>query len=135
MLSHDHTFITFTRNPEYVNTRAPVGTFATCRRVCDVVAIKERAATWRRLLHDFLTATLALIKNSISFERYSNAGVFMGRMNASYGSEFHLLRMLGRHRRFFDSRICEATGADSVEWLDFPSGDMRKDKNGNPIWD
>ena len=59
----------------------------------------------------------------------------MARMNASYGSELHLLRMLGRHRRFFDSRICKATDADSVEWLDFPSGDMRKDKNGNPIWD
>ncbi len=59
----------------------------------------------------------------------------MARINASYGSEFHLLRMLGRHRRFFDSRICEATGADGVEWLDSPSGDMRKDKKGNPIWD
>jgi hypothetical protein len=62
-------------------------------------------------------------------------GEFMAKINASYGSEFHLLRMLGRHRRFFDTRVCEATGADSVEWLDFPSGDMRKDKNGKPVWD
>jgi hypothetical protein len=59
----------------------------------------------------------------------------MARLNASYGSEFHLLRMLGRHRRFFDSQVCDAIGADRVEWLDFPSGEMRRDKNGKPIWD
>jgi hypothetical protein len=59
----------------------------------------------------------------------------LARLNAGYGTEFHLLRMLGRHRRFFDSHVCGATGADSVEWLDFPSGEMRRDKNGRPIWD
>jgi hypothetical protein len=59
----------------------------------------------------------------------------MARMNAAYGSELHLLRMLGRHRGFFDRHLCIATGADDVEWLDFPSGEMRRDKSNIPTWD
>jgi len=43
--------------------------------------------------------------------------------------------MLGRHRRFFDQKVCDATGADEVEWLDFPSGDVRLDKQRHAIWD
>jgi hypothetical protein len=33
--------------------------------------------------------------------------------------------MLGRHREYFNGKIRDATGADGIEWLDFPSGDGR----------
>jgi hypothetical protein len=56
-------------------------------------------------------------------------------MNAAYGSELHLLRMLGRHRDFFNRHLCDATGADDIEWLDFPSGEMRRDQHEIPTWD
>jgi hypothetical protein len=59
----------------------------------------------------------------------------VAQMNASYGSELHLLRMLGRHRAYFDAKVRAATGADAIEWRDFPSGDMRRDRKGNIIWD
>jgi hypothetical protein len=52
-------------------------------------------------------------------------GAEMARLNAGYGSELHLLRMLGRHREYFNGKIRDATGADGIEWLDFPSGDGR----------
>jgi hypothetical protein len=59
----------------------------------------------------------------------------MARMNSEYGSELHLLRMLGRHRRYFDRKVRDATGADHIEWRDFPSGQMRRDKEGHVLWD
>jgi hypothetical protein len=60
----------------------------------------------------------------------------MARMNARYGSEFHLLRMLGRHRDFFNKKVLGVTGAYAIEWCDFPSGEIRRDKKGNIIgWD
>jgi hypothetical protein len=43
--------------------------------------------------------------------------------------------MLGRHRYYFDRVVCGATGVDHVEWLDFPSGEMRQDKEGHILWD
>jgi hypothetical protein len=49
--------------------------------------------------------------------------------------ELHLLRMLGRHRDYFDRKVCGATGADHVEWRDFPSGEMRRDKEGRILLD
>jgi hypothetical protein len=57
----------------------------------------------------------------------------MARLNSEYGSELHLLRMLGRHRNFFNERVLEVTKADSVEWLDFPSGEKRIE-SGKPVW-
>jgi hypothetical protein len=59
----------------------------------------------------------------------------MARLNAEYGSELHLLRMLGRHRGWFNRKVCGATGADQVEWCDFPSGAMRQDNQGRIFWD
>jgi hypothetical protein len=59
----------------------------------------------------------------------------MAGMNAGYGSELHLLRMLGRHRAYFDAKVCDATGATAIEWRDFLSGEMRRDKEGNVFWD
>jgi hypothetical protein len=64
-----------------------------------------------------------------------NEGWPMARLNPGYGSELHLLRMLGRHRDFFDRRVLQATGAEAVEWRDFPSGAMRRDSNGVITWD
>lgn len=43
----------------------------------------------------------------------------MGKMNANYGSELHLLRWLGRHRDAFNRKVYEATGLDVSRWLDF----------------
>jgi hypothetical protein len=43
----------------------------------------------------------------------------MGRIGHGYGSEWHLLRYLGRHRNLLDSIVREATGCGSLEWLDF----------------
>jgi hypothetical protein len=57
----------------------------------------------------------------------------MGRMNAEYGSELHLLRMLGRHRAYLDKQICEHIGAQRVDWLDFPSRMKRTDSR--TLWD
>jgi hypothetical protein len=59
----------------------------------------------------------------------------MGKMRIGYGSEFHLLRMLGRHRTQFDTRLLDELKTDGVrsaewiEWLDAPFNpeDMTKD--------
>lgn len=59
----------------------------------------------------------------------------MARLNPSYGSELHLLRMLGRHRNFFDREVRRTTCADAIEWLDFASGESHRNKNGITIWD
>ncbi len=44
----------------------------------------------------------------------------MGRMGDGYGSECHLLRWMGRHRREFDKRagLAIGSGLAAVEWLD-----------------
>ncbi len=52
----------------------------------------------------------------------------MGTMALGYGSEFHLLRWLGRHRRLFTKKVCEAAkNADKkwkdIDWLDFGFAD------------
>jgi hypothetical protein len=59
----------------------------------------------------------------------------MARLNPAYGSELHLLRMLGRHRKFLDRLVLEVTKAEAIEWLDFPSGEVRFDKQRNAMWD
>jgi hypothetical protein len=43
------------------------------------------------------------------------------RLRLGYGSEFHLLRMLGRHRARFNREVARAIGTDTqMEWFDFP---------------
>ncbi|MBQ6923355.1 MAG: hypothetical protein IJQ73_01805 [Kiritimatiellae bacterium] len=51
----------------------------------------------------------------------------MGDMALGYGSEFHLLRWLGRHRRLFTEKVCEAAhkGWKHIDWLDFGFADGR----------
>jgi hypothetical protein len=44
----------------------------------------------------------------------------MGGIGSGYGSEWHLLRYLGRHRAYLNERLAAVTGATSVHWLDFP---------------
>ncbi len=49
----------------------------------------------------------------------------MGEMAIGYGSEYHLLRFLGRHRNKLDRKIKDLYGFDQnqpIEWLDFPFG-------------
>ena len=55
----------------------------------------------------------------------------MAHMGGGYGSEFHLLRFLGRHRKCLDTRVKNATGAQSVDWLDC----LFKPKPNPPSWD
>ena len=55
----------------------------------------------------------------------------MADMGYGYGSEFHLLRFLGRHRKYFDKCVKQKTGARSVDWLDFAF----KPDPGPPSWD
>ncbi len=50
------------------------------------------------------------------------------KLRLGYGSEFNLLRMLGRHRSVFTSEACIAIGAIvSVEWFDFPYSEKREE--------
>ncbi len=45
----------------------------------------------------------------------------MGKMAIGYGSEFHLLRLLGRHRNELNKAILSELKISSrIEWLDFP---------------
>jgi hypothetical protein len=46
--------------------------------------------------------------------------VSMSKIGNGYGSEWHLQRFLGVHRNWFDKKVCASTGAETVEWLDFP---------------
>jgi len=43
----------------------------------------------------------------------------MGKMNANYGSELHLLRWMGRHRETFNRKVFETTGLRVKEWFEF----------------
>jgi len=46
----------------------------------------------------------------------------MGKIGHGYGSEWHLLRWMGRHRRAFDNLLLESMGISPggfIEWLDF----------------
>lgn len=43
----------------------------------------------------------------------------MGKIGHGYGSECHLLRFLGRHRRYLDREVLSLIGGDRIEWLDF----------------
>jgi len=42
----------------------------------------------------------------------------MGTMGSGYGSEFHLLRYLGYHRRDLNRAVEEQTGGRVIDWLD-----------------
>lgn len=43
----------------------------------------------------------------------------MATMGHGYGSEFHLLRWMGRHRKALNQKVEEITGLAGLEWLDF----------------
>ena len=45
----------------------------------------------------------------------------MAKIGYGYGSECHLLRWMGRHRKLFDKKVADAVGrpGESIEWLDF----------------
>jgi hypothetical protein len=44
----------------------------------------------------------------------------MGKIGFGYGSEWHLLWYLARHRSSLNDAVRRVTGADDIEWLDFP---------------
>jgi len=43
-----------------------------------------------------------------------------------YGSEWHLLRFLGYHRRYLNDQINEQTGLEVINWLDFNFSGKKK---------
>ena len=43
----------------------------------------------------------------------------MSTIQRGYGSEWHMLRYLGRHRERFDAKVLAETGGSAIEWLDF----------------
>lgn len=43
----------------------------------------------------------------------------MGTIGHGYGSEWHLLRHLGYHRRYLSQEVLKVTGSKSIQWLDF----------------
>jgi hypothetical protein len=48
------------------------------------------------------------------------------KLRLGYGSEFQLLRMLGRHRATFSNEVSKALGNEGkVEWFDFPYSEKR----------
>ena len=53
----------------------------------------------------------------------------MAEIGHGYGSEWHLLRYLGRHRERLASEVQRVTSCDSVQWLDFPSDPRSKWKD------
>jgi hypothetical protein len=44
----------------------------------------------------------------------------MSRIGFGYGSEWHLLRYLGYHRRALNAAVLACTGATAIDWLDAP---------------
>ena len=53
----------------------------------------------------------------------------MANIGKGYGSECHLLRWMGRHRKLFDQRVSNAVGRPTapINWLDF-------NFNPNKLW-
>ncbi len=43
----------------------------------------------------------------------------MAQLGYGYGSEFHLLRWMGRHREALNGKVQELTGLKGIQWLDF----------------
>lgn len=56
----------------------------------------------------------------------------MGSIGYGYGSEWQLLRYLGRHRSLLDSIIQKETGCGGIEWLDF--GFDEDDRSRDEEW-
>lgn len=57
-------------------------------------------------------------------------GRTMAEIGNGYGSECHLLRYLGRHRRELDKQVLNTIGGQAVEWLDFPFDGSRTWRDG-----
>ncbi|MEC5383832.1 hypothetical protein VSX64_24215, partial [Aurantimonas sp. C2-6-R+9] len=53
-------------------------------------------------------------------EVQQTSGHPLGRMGSGYGSECHLLRFLGRHRKLLNQTVADVVGAEEVDWLDYP---------------
>lgn len=59
----------------------------------------------------------------------------MGKLGLGYGSEFHLLRWMGRHRDKFDTQVLTAMGktGSRIRWLDFQFTSAGKDSEWKGI--
>lgn len=51
----------------------------------------------------------------------------MAKMKLRYGSEWQLLRLMGRHRNRLDAAVRKAVRADEIRWKDFRTTD-------DPVW-
>lgn len=52
--------------------------------------------------------------------------IFGSQLRIGYGSEWHLLQFLGRHRNMLNEKVLKQTGAESVNWLDYPCSNREK---------
>ena len=67
-------------------------------------------------------------------DRMTEEAEELARIGHGYGSECHLLRFLGRHRRRLDDELLRAIGVgDTLRWLDFPF-DPRKSTWQDAEW-
>ena len=56
----------------------------------------------------------------------------MGHLGYGYGSEFQLLRFMGRHRNFLDDEIKKQINiVGDIKWLDFEFTDLRNSLIGD----
>jgi hypothetical protein len=61
----------------------------------------------------------------------------MGQLNATYGSELHLLRYMGRHREAFNCKVESRVGLQNIRWLDFSFTNGKKSFDSEPkgiVW-
>jgi hypothetical protein len=58
----------------------------------------------------------------------------MGKIGYGYGSEWHLLRYLGRHRDTLNQQIINSIGGDEISWLDFNFSNENKNCLRDSEW-
>ena len=51
----------------------------------------------------------------------------MGKLALGYGSEWHMMRYLGRYRSVLDEKVRAVTGATEIRWLDWNSAPTEVD--------
>ncbi|MBN1684697.1 MAG: hypothetical protein JW855_04620, partial [Gammaproteobacteria bacterium] len=58
----------------------------------------------------------------------------MGTIGRCYGSEWHLLRYLGRHRAYLNQQIIKQIGGEELSWLDFNFSNENKNCLRDSEW-
>ena len=77
----------------------------------------RRGRRWRYSIA-FRNGTSSIRKDNAMKQNEKNKRA-KSRMGLGYGSEFHLLRWLGRHRANLNSRLEQILGSSNIQWMDF----------------